>query len=92
MPAAEAAVVARHPHVERVISGHVHRAMHTRFAGTVASSCPSTAHQLVLDLVPGAEIRFTFEPSAFQLHLWDGTQLVTHTATVDDAPVWGLRD
>jgi len=90
--AAEAAVVVRHPHVERLISGHVHRAMHTRFAGTVASSCPSTAHQLVLDLVPGAEVRFTFEPSAFQLHLWDGSQLVTHTATVDDAPLWGLRD
>jgi len=36
----------------------------------VASIWPSAAHQLLLDLVPGADIRFTLEPSGFQLHLW----------------------
>jgi 3',5'-cyclic AMP phosphodiesterase CpdA len=91
-PAAEAAVIARHPQVERVISGHFHRSMQARFGGTTASACPSCAHQLLLDLVPGADIRFTFEPSAFQLHLWNGAQVVTHTAVVDDFPVWGTRD
>lgn len=91
-PAAEAAVVARHPHVERIIGGHHHRVAQARFAGTVASICPSTAHQLLLDLVPSADIRFTFEPSGFQLHLWYGSQLVTHTAIVDDYPTWGARD
>ncbi len=91
-PDAEAAVIARYPHVERVISGHYHRTMHARFAGTIASSCPSTAHQLLLDLVPNADIRFTFEPSGFQMHLWNGTELVTHTAVVEDFPGWGSRD
>jgi 3',5'-cyclic AMP phosphodiesterase CpdA len=91
-PAAQAAVVAKHPNVERVICGHHHRTSQARFAGTVASICPSSAHQLLLDLVPGADIRFTFEPSAFQLHLWDGNQLVTHTAMVEDFPAWGARD
>lgn len=90
-PAAEADVIARHPQVERVISGHIHRTTQTRFAGTVASICPSTAHQLLLDLVPDADIRFTLEPAGFQLHLWDGARLVTHTAVVDDHPVWGTR-
>lgn len=90
-PAAEAAVVGRYGHVERIISGHYHRNIQARFAGTVASVCPSIAHQLLLDLMPGADIRFTFEPSGFHLHLWNGTQLVTHTATVEDFPAWSSR-
>jgi Icc protein len=90
-PEAEAEVIARHPHVERVISGHIHRTTQSRFAGTLASICPSTAHQLLLDLVPDADIRFTLEPAGFQLHLWDGARLVTHTAVVDDHPVWGTQ-
>ena len=57
--------MARYGHVERVISGHYHRTIHARFAGTIASVCPSSAHQLLLDLVPGADIGFTFEPSGF---------------------------
>lgn len=91
-PASEAAVVGKHAHVERVIAGHHHRTSQARFAGTLASICPSTAHQLFLDLVPGADIRFTFEPSGFQLHLWNGEQLVSHTAVVEDYPSWGARD
>ena len=90
-PEAEAAVIARHRHVQCVISGHFHRTIQARFAGTIASVCPSTAHQLTLDLAPGADIRFTFEPSAFQLHLWNGQQVVTHTALVEDFPTWGSR-
>lgn len=89
---AEAAVVSRYAHVERIISGHYHRNVQARFAGTIASVCPSTAHQLLLDLVPHADIRFTLEPSAFHLHLWNGEQLVTHTALVEDFPTWGSRE
>src|SRR5689334_15886828 len=44
-----AAVLARHPQVERVIAGHVHRSMQCLWAGTIAMTCPSTAHQVVLD-------------------------------------------
>jgi len=91
-PEAQAAVVSKHAHVERVICGHHHRNSQARFAGTIASICPSTAHQLQLDLVPGADIRFTFEPPGFQLHLWDGGGLVTHTAMTEDYPSWGTRD
>lgn len=91
-PASEAAVISRYPQVERIICGHHHRNAQARFAGTVASICPSTAHQLLLDLVPGADIRFTFEPSGFQLHLWNGSQLISHTAVVEDYPSWGARD
>jgi len=42
--------------------------------------------------VPGADIGFTFEPSGFQLHLWNGSELVTHSQVVEDFPTWGSRD
>lgn len=77
-----AAVVRRHPQVERVIAGHLHRPITVRFAGTVASTCPSPAHQVALDIDPDAADDFILEPPAYQLHWWNTSQLVTHTAYV----------
>jgi 3',5'-cyclic AMP phosphodiesterase CpdA len=91
-PQAEEEVIARHRHVERIICGHYHRNIQARFGGTIVSVCPSAAHQLMLNLVPDADIRFTFEPSEFHLHYWNGTRLVTHTEVVQDFPSWGSRD
>jgi Icc protein len=91
-PAAEADVISRYPHVERVICGHYHRNIQARFGGTIASVCPSAAHQLMLNLVPNADIRFTLEPSQFHLHFWNGSDVVTHTEVVEDFPSWGSRD
>jgi 3',5'-cyclic AMP phosphodiesterase CpdA len=80
-----ATIVARHPNIERVLCGHVHRAIQTRFAGTLASICPSPAHQVALDLRPGGPSRFVMEPPAFQLHRYTpDAGLVTHTAFVGD--------
>ena len=67
----------------RLIAGHLHRGITVRFAGTVASTCPSPAHQVALDLDPQARDCFVMEPPAFQLHRWDGNALVSHTAYVD---------
>jgi 3',5'-cyclic AMP phosphodiesterase CpdA len=76
-----AAVVARHPQVERILCGHLHRAIDHRFAGTVAGTAPSTAHQLRLNLTAEAPLRFMFEPPGYQLHVWrEDSGLVTHTA------------
>jgi 3',5'-cyclic AMP phosphodiesterase CpdA len=77
-----AAVIQRHPQVERVIAGHLHRPITARFAGTVASTCPSPAHQVALDIAPDAKDDYILEPPAYQLHWWNGRQLVTHTAYV----------
>jgi 3',5'-cyclic-AMP phosphodiesterase len=86
-PAALAAVVARHPQVERILCGHLHRTIDKRFAGTIAGTCPSTAHQLVLDINPGMPAQFTFEPPGYQLHLWrEDSGLVSHTAVFGDWP------
>ena len=78
------AVIARHPHVERILCGHLHRSIQCRVGGTVASVCPSTAHQLALDLRPDARGAFVMEPPGYQLHLWAQGRLVSHTCTVGD--------
>ena len=69
--------------VERVICGHVQRAMQTRFAGTIAASCPSTAHPISLDLRAAANASYMLEPAGFQRHWWTARDgLVTYTANV----------
>ena len=76
---AEADVIRRHPQVERVLCGHLHRPITVRFAGTVATTCPAPAHQVALDLDPQAPDNYVMEPPGFQLHYWDGHTLVSHT-------------
>jgi Icc protein len=82
-----AEIVRRHPQIERIICGHLHRAIESRFAGTIAGTAPSTARQVALDLRPEARLSFTLEPPGYQLHFWrEGTGLVTHTAVIGDWP------
>jgi 3',5'-cyclic AMP phosphodiesterase CpdA len=77
------AIVRRYPNVERVLCGHLHRPIDARFAGTIASTCPSPAHQVVLDLAEDAANAFTLEPPGYRLHLWDrDVGLVSHTAVI----------
>jgi 3',5'-cyclic AMP phosphodiesterase CpdA len=81
----EAEVVARHPQVERVLCGHLHRPIVRRFGGTVASVCPSTAHQVDLDLRPRGHLAIVREPPACALHLWgQETGLVSHIRYLGD--------
>ncbi len=76
-------LVRRHPNVERVMCGHVHRPIQVRWAGTMASIAPSTAHQASLDLRPGAPLLMKMDPPGIALHQWrEGTGLVTHVSYV----------
>ena len=76
--AALAAVIGRHPQVERVLCGHVHRSVQCRFAGTVAQIAPGVAHAVQLALL-GEPPRWIREPPGMLLHEWrDGRGLVTH--------------
>jgi 3',5'-cyclic-AMP phosphodiesterase len=84
--AAFAEIVARHPQVERILCGHLHRAIDRRLAGTVAGTAPATAHQIRLDLRPDAPLRFIAEPPGYQLHLWQEGGLATHTSVFGDWP------
>lgn len=75
------AIVARHPNVERIVCGHLHRTIWRRFGGTVVSTAPSPAHQVCLDLAEDAASAWVLEPGGFQLHAFVGPgELVTHVA------------
>jgi hypothetical protein len=58
------ALVARHPQIERIATGHFHRPIVVRWAGTVGFVAPSTAHQVVLDLRETEPTRLVMEPRA----------------------------
>lgn len=79
-----AEIVRHNPQVERVLCGHVHRPVQIRWAGTLASIGPSTAHQATLDLRPDVPISFTMDPPAIALHHWRGGALVTHLSYVGE--------
>jgi 3',5'-cyclic AMP phosphodiesterase CpdA len=73
------ALLGRHRNIERIVCGHLHRSIQARFANTFASTCPSPAHQVALDLSPGGPSAWRFEPPGYQLHAWLDGRLVTHT-------------
>jgi Icc protein len=76
-------IVARHPNVIRVAAGHIHRPIHVAWAGTIASTAPSTCHQVTLDLAGGDGYEFVMEPRAIQLYVFDpGYGLVSHLSYV----------
>jgi 3',5'-cyclic AMP phosphodiesterase CpdA len=79
-----AELLRRFDNIERVVCGHHHRPITVRFAGTIGSVAPSTAHQVTLDLVADNNpSTFTMEPPGFHLHLWTPEAgLVTHTMAI----------
>ena len=80
-----ASIVRDHPNVERILCGHVHRSIQVRWAGTIASAAPSTAHQLTLDFAPDVTATYSMEPPAVALHRWrTETGVVTHLSYVGD--------
>ncbi len=82
---AMADLVRRHPQVEAVLCGHLHRPIHVRWAGTVATTAPSPAHQVALDLRPDGPSAFVMEPPGYLVHQWrEGLGLVTHVAYVGE--------
>lgn len=83
-----AGIVKRHPRVQLIGCGHVHRAMLTMFAGIPTTICPAPNHAVDLDLGKLRAPSFKVEPPAFHLHTWfpgDGAgYLVTHQVPIGD--------
>jgi Icc protein len=83
-------LVARHPQIERILCGHLHRTIFRRFAGTIASACPGIGMQLCLDLREDAPSAFVLEPPAAMLHvwtsLWGDPALLSHVSLIEDTP------
>jgi 3',5'-cyclic-AMP phosphodiesterase len=83
-----AAILQRHRRARLVASGHVHRAVATRFAGASATICPAPNHAVALDLDARLPPSFIIEPPAFHLHLWSPGEtfgsVVTHWVPIGD--------
>jgi 3',5'-cyclic-AMP phosphodiesterase len=65
-----AEIVKRHPRVQLIATGHVHRATLTMFAGVACTICPAPNHAVDLDLDQLRAPSFKVEPPAFHLHTW----------------------
>ncbi|HIG24798.1 MAG TPA: phosphodiesterase [Acidimicrobiia bacterium] len=85
------AVIAAHPQVRLVATGHLHRTICTTIGTAAVTGCPSTFLQLGLDLRPGRG-SFTNEPPGYLLHRWASNCFVTHTATVCASDSFDLSD
>jgi len=83
------AAVRPYTNIEAIVCGHLHRPIQRRFAGTIVSTAPATAHQIGLVLGDGARPVITLEPPACQLHLWLGENegLVSHTIYLEEHAV-----
>ena len=78
-------IVAANGQIERVLCGHLHRPITRRYHGTVASTCPSTAFQIRLDLDGEPRLGVIEEAPSCYLHFWHpGEGLVTHTSSIGD--------
>lgn len=80
----EAAVLRKHSHVLRIVSGHLHRTIYSSFAGTLAMTAPSCAHAVELDLETDGRLAVVREPPAAAVHLWRDGHLVSHTSFIGD--------
>ncbi len=76
-----ATVIRRHPRVQLVATGHVHRAALTLFAGVPCTICPAPNHAVDLDLDHLREPSFRVEPPAFHLHTWFAGEGFGHVVT-----------
>jgi Icc protein len=81
-----AQVMQRHPQVEAILCGHVHRSIVARVGGRTAIIAPSPAHQVALDLTEDGPSAFRLEPPGYMLHRWQDRQLVSYAAVLGDFP------
>jgi len=82
-----AEIVRPHGNVERILCGHHHRAIETRFAGTICSISPGVAHQVMFDITEEHTGALVLEPPAYQLHRYRReTGIVSHTIYIERYP------
>ena len=84
--AALAGLLSRHPQVQTVACGHVHRTMATALGGAAVLVCPGVSSQLRLDLRPEDDlpIEMTGEPAGLALHILVEGGIRSHVMTLPD--------
>ena len=90
LPAADRVALAhlldRHPQVQTVACGHVHRTMATALGRAAVLICPGVSSQLHLDLRPADDlpIELAAEPSGLALHVLVDGGVRSHVITLSD--------
>ena len=90
------AAISGRPQVRAIIAGHLHRTVHTSFAGVPLTVCPSAAPAVTLDLrpidpeQPDGRAMVQAEPPAYALHRWHGGQLTSHFEVVPLEQPWAV--
>jgi 3',5'-cyclic-AMP phosphodiesterase len=77
-------LIAAFPHVGRVVTGHVHRAVVGTLGGCAVFACPSTHLQVALDLREPVRLKVVSEPPGFGLHVAVAGELVSHVVAVGE--------
>jgi Icc protein len=82
------ALLARHPQVERILTGHHHRSIVGRLGHAIVIVAPAVVHQTELNLIGGKPDSLVLEPPAYQLHLHlpNGGGIASHVAYVERFP------
>jgi 3',5'-cyclic AMP phosphodiesterase CpdA len=75
-------IVAGHPQVRRILSGHVHRAALGSVGGCPVFTCPSTWVQGLLDFGHPDTLALVPEPPGFALHVVVAGELTSHVQPV----------
>jgi hypothetical protein len=78
-----AAVLERHPQVQRLVAGHLHRTIAADLAGRAVLTVPSTYVQGRLDL-EAQELALVDEPAGFAVHTLSEGRLHSHLQPVLD--------
>jgi 3',5'-cyclic AMP phosphodiesterase CpdA len=74
-------VVRRHPHVQRIVAGHVHRTIAADLAGRAVLAVPSTYVQARLDF-SATGLEFGADPPGFAVHAMLEGELASHVQLV----------
>lgn len=81
------ALVAQYPNIQRIISGHIHRAAHADLGHVTVSIAPSPAHQIAWNPIPSHRGAWTAEPPSFYLHsFYPGESVISHLIACGDYP------
>jgi Icc-related predicted phosphoesterase len=85
-------LIEKYPNIDRLLCGHIHRAIVRRFGGTIAAVCPGIGMQLVLDFRAESPSAFIMEPPAIMLHFlanpWDDdSSLLTYISVIEERPM-----
>lgn len=86
--------IAGRSQLRAIVAGHLHRTIHTTFAGVPLIVCPSSAGAVALDLspldpeAPDGRAMVIDEPAGYALHHWDGERLTSHFEAVALGEPW----